>query len=99
MTRAQMAVFIARAAEAAGVDLGGAGNARFNDIDDTWQEAQDAINQLATTGGDPLGRRFQARRRHHPGRDGDVPGGAAGRVRAGCDEGLQRRDPAWRARL
>ena len=50
VTRAEMAVFIARAAEAAGVDLGGTGNARFNDIDDTWAEAQDAINRLASNG-------------------------------------------------
>ena len=42
-----MAVFIARAAEAAGVDLGAVAAAGFNDIDGTWQEAQDAINRLA----------------------------------------------------
>ena len=59
VTRAEMAVFIARAAEAAGVDLGGAGNARFNDIDDTWQEARDAINQVATTGVIPSGGAFR----------------------------------------
>ena len=50
VTRAEMAVFIARAAKAAGVDLGGAGDARFNDIDGTWQEAQDSINRLASNG-------------------------------------------------
>ena len=48
VTRAEMAVFIARAAEAAGVDLGDAMDAGFSDIGDIWQEAQDAINQLAS---------------------------------------------------
>ena len=42
-----MAVFIARAAADAGVDLGDASEAGFSDIDTTWQEAQDAINRLA----------------------------------------------------
>ena len=55
VTRAQMAVFIARAAEKAGVDLGDAGQDRFSDIDDTWQEARDAINQLASDGIIPSG--------------------------------------------
>jgi hypothetical protein len=50
VTRAQMAVFIARAAEVAGVDLGSAGDAGFDDIDDAWGEAQDAINRLASRG-------------------------------------------------
>ncbi|MYH71921.1 MAG: S-layer homology domain-containing protein, partial [Acidimicrobiia bacterium] len=50
VTRAQMAVFIARAAEVAGVDLGDAGDAAFGDIGGTWQEAQDAINRLASRG-------------------------------------------------
>ena len=50
VTRAQMAVFIARAAEVAGVDLGSAGDAGFDDIDDAWAEAQDAINRLALKG-------------------------------------------------
>ena len=50
VTRAQMAVFIARAAEVAGVDLGSVGGAGFDDIDDTWAEAQDAINRLASKG-------------------------------------------------
>ena len=59
VTRAQMAVFITRAAKAAGVALGSAIGARFNDIDDTWQEAQDAINQLATTGVIPSGGAFR----------------------------------------
>ena len=50
VTRAQMAVFIARAAEIADVDLGEAADAGFSDIGDTWQEAQDAINRLASKG-------------------------------------------------
>ena len=50
VTRAEMAVFIARAAEKAGVDLGDAMDEGFTDIDDTWGEAQDAINQLAGKG-------------------------------------------------
>ena len=59
VTRAQMAVFVARAARAAGVDLGNVGAAAFDDIDDTWQEAQDAINQLATAGMIPPGGAFR----------------------------------------
>ena len=55
VTRAQMAVFIARAAGVAGVELDPAGDARFNDIADIWQEAQDAINRLALTGMIPSG--------------------------------------------
>ena len=50
VSRAEMAVFIARAAGAAGVDLGDAMGDEFNDIGDTWQEARDAINQLASKG-------------------------------------------------
>ena len=50
VTRAEMAVFIARAAEAAGVDLGDAMSAGFSDIGDAWSEAQDAINRLASKG-------------------------------------------------
>ena len=50
VTRAEMAVFLARAAGAAGVDLGDAMDAGFDDIGDTWQEAQDAINQLTGKG-------------------------------------------------
>ena len=50
VTRAEMAVFIARAAGVAGVDLGDAGSDEFDDLDDTWQEARDAINQLADKG-------------------------------------------------
>ena len=49
VTRAQMAVFIAHAAGAAGVDLGD-GSGGFDDIGDIWQEAQDAINGLASSG-------------------------------------------------
>ena len=59
VTRAQMAVFIARAAEAAGVDLGAAGSDEFGDIGDVWQEAQDAINQLASEGMIPSGGDFR----------------------------------------
>ncbi|MYJ11732.1 MAG: S-layer homology domain-containing protein [Gemmatimonadetes bacterium] len=59
VTRAQMAVFIARTAKAAGLDLGGTANARFNDIDGTWQEAQDAINRLASNGVIPSGGAFR----------------------------------------
>ena len=49
VTRAQMAVFIARAAGAAGVDVA-SGSGGFDDIGDIWQEAQDAINGLASSG-------------------------------------------------
>ena len=49
VTRAEMAVFIARAAKIAGVELK-SGSGGFSDIDDVWQEAQDAINGLAATG-------------------------------------------------
>ena len=50
VSRAEMALFIARAAGAAGVDLGDAMGDEFNDLGDTWQEARDAINQLASKG-------------------------------------------------
>ena len=50
VTRAEMAVFIARAAGVAGVDLGDAMGDEFDDLDDVWQEASDAINQLADKG-------------------------------------------------
>ena len=50
VTRAEMAVFIARAAEVAGVDLGDVTDAGFTDVTDIWGEAQDAINQLASKG-------------------------------------------------
>ena len=59
VNRAQMAVFIARAAKAAGVDLGGAKDAGFGDIGDIWQEAQDAINRLASKGIIPEGDNFR----------------------------------------
>ena len=59
VTRAQMAVFIARAVGKAGVDLGDAGQDRFSDLDDTWQEARDAINQLASAGMIPSGGAFR----------------------------------------
>ena len=48
VTRAQMAVFVARAAEVAGVDLGAARDAGFGDLGDTWAQGQDAINRLAS---------------------------------------------------
>ena len=59
VTRAQMAVFMARAAELAGVDLGEADDAGFGDIDGVWQEAQDAINRLANKEMIPKGRKFR----------------------------------------
>lgn len=59
VTRAEMALFIARAAEVAGVDLSSVRGASFDDIDDTWQEAQDAINRLATAGMIPSGGAFR----------------------------------------
>ncbi len=49
VTRAQMAVFVARAAAAAGVGLG-SGSGGFNDIGGIWAEARDAINGLAVSG-------------------------------------------------
>ena len=58
VSRAEMAVFIARAAEAAGVDLGSGGGG-FTDIGDVWQEAQDAINQLGAKGMIPAGGAFR----------------------------------------
>ena len=50
VTRAQMAVFIARAAETAGVDLGDAMGDEFDDVGGTWAEGRDAINRLASKG-------------------------------------------------
>ncbi|MYB28977.1 MAG: hypothetical protein F4X38_07535 [Acidimicrobiaceae bacterium] len=50
VTRAEMALFIARAAGVAGVDLGDAMGDEFDDLDGVWQEARDAINQLADNG-------------------------------------------------
>ena len=58
VTRAEMAVFIARAATAAGVDLG-SGSGGFNDIGGTWDEARDAINGLAARGIIPSGGTFR----------------------------------------
>ena len=55
VTRAEMAVFVARAADAAGVDLGEANAVGFSDLGDTWREAQDAINRLASKGIVPSG--------------------------------------------
>ncbi|MYH71922.1 MAG: S-layer homology domain-containing protein [Acidimicrobiia bacterium] len=59
VTRAQMAVFLARAAGIAGVDLGDAMDAGFGDIDDTWAEARDAINRLASKGIVPSGANYR----------------------------------------
>ena len=58
VTRAEMAVFIARAADVAGVDVG-MGSGGFSDIGDVWQEAQDAINGLASMGMIPDGGEFR----------------------------------------
>jgi hypothetical protein len=58
VSRAEMAVFIARAATAAGVDLG-SGSGGFSDIGDVWPEAQDAINRLAAKGMIPAGGAFR----------------------------------------
>ena len=57
VTRAQMAVFVARAAKVAGVNLA-SGSGGFSDIGDIWQEAQDAINGLAASGIIPSGGDF-----------------------------------------
>ena len=59
VTRAQMAVFIARAAEVAGVDLDDASDAGFTDIGGTWEEARDAINRIAGKGMIPSGGAFR----------------------------------------
>ena len=59
VSRAEMAVFIARAADVAGVDLGDAMDEGFTDIDDIWGEAQDAINELAGMGMIPDGGEFR----------------------------------------
>ena len=50
VTRWQMALFIARAATAAGVDLDDAMDAGFTDIGDAPEVSRDAINQLAVNG-------------------------------------------------
>ncbi|MYH71130.1 MAG: S-layer homology domain-containing protein [Acidimicrobiia bacterium] len=59
VTRAQMAVFVARAAGKAGVEFGDVGEDRFSDIGETWQEARDAINRLASEGMIPSGGTFR----------------------------------------
>ena len=50
VTRAQMAVFIARAARVAGVDVDETRDGGFVDLDGTWPEARDAVNGLASSG-------------------------------------------------
>ena len=50
VTRAQMAVFIDRTAQAAGVDLDLPRENAFDDLTGTWPEARDAINRLAFSG-------------------------------------------------
>ena len=50
VTRWQMALFIARAMKAAGVDLGAVMDAGFTDIGDAPAASRDAINQLAANG-------------------------------------------------
>ena len=50
VTRWQMALFLARAADTAGATLGDASDQGFTDIGDAPDEAQDAINQLAAAG-------------------------------------------------
>ena len=50
VTRWQMALFVARAMKAAGVDLGAVVDAGFTDIGDAPAVSQDAINQLAANG-------------------------------------------------
>ena len=50
VTRWQMALFIAAAMKAAGVDLGAVMDAGFTDIGDAPAVVRDAINQLATNG-------------------------------------------------
>ena len=50
VTRWQMALFVARAMKAAGVDLGAVVDAGFTDIGDAPAVSRDAINQLAANG-------------------------------------------------
>ena len=59
VTRAEMAVFLARAAGVAGVDLGDTMDEGYGDIDDVWGEAQDAINQLTAKGVLPGGDNYR----------------------------------------
>ena len=58
VTRAEMAVFISRAAKVAGVKVG-SGSGGFSDIGGVWQEAQDAINALAAKKMIPAGGEFR----------------------------------------
>ena len=50
VTRSQMALFLARAAKAAGIDLGDATNMGFTDIGDADDERRDAINRVVASG-------------------------------------------------
>ena len=59
VTRAQMAVFVARAARVAGVDLDETRHRGFGDLDGTWAEARDAIDRLASSGIIPSGGAFR----------------------------------------
>ena len=61
VTRDEMAVFLARAAGVAGVDLGEAMDAGFGDIADTWDDARHAINRLAEKGIIPKGDSYRPR--------------------------------------
>ena len=84
VSRAEMAVFIARAATAAGVDLG-SGSGGYTDIGDVWSGGAGRHQPAGRQGHDSRRRRVQARRRDHPRGDGDVPvraaaGGLADRV-------------------
>ena len=62
VTRAQMALFVLRTAEKAGVRFPTApddGDDYFDDIDGVWPEARDAVNRLAAKGMVPRGGRFR----------------------------------------
>ena len=59
VTRAQMAVFMARAAEVAGAVLDDPEGVRFTDLGDTWPEAADSINRLAAARIIPSGQQFR----------------------------------------
>ena len=50
VTRSQMALFLARAADAAGIDLGDAMDMGFTDIGDADHERRNAINRLTAKG-------------------------------------------------
>ena len=58
VTRAEMAVFIARAARVAGVELD-PGSGDFSDLGGAWVEARDAIDRLASNGIIPSGGVFR----------------------------------------